>query len=67
VEKNPQVFTTLSKWYPLGRVVEPVEVARTAVFLASDAASAITGVALPVDCGLMAGNGTMTRELIVAH
>jgi len=33
-------------------------------FLASDAASAITGVMLPVDCGLMAGNIVMTREVI---
>ena len=32
-------------------------------FLASDAAAAITGVALPVDCGLTAGNIVMAREL----
>ena len=32
-------------------------------FLASDAASAITGVVLPVDCGLTAGNIVMAREL----
>ena len=37
---------------------------RSAVaFLASDAAAAITGVALPVDCGLTAGNIVMAREL----
>ncbi len=65
IDRNPEVFDMLAKWYPLGRVVEPLEVARAAVFLASDAASAITGVALPVDCGLLAGNGVMTRELIV--
>ncbi len=65
IAKNADIFNTLAKWYPLRRVVEPIEVARAAVFLASDSASAITGVALPVDCGLMAGNGVMTRELIV--
>ena len=53
----------LVRWYPLGRIVEPEDVARTVGFLASDAASAITGVALPVDCGLMAGNIVMAREL----
>ena len=37
--------------------------ARVIAFLASDAASAVTGVALPVDCGLTAGNIVMAREL----
>lgn len=40
---------------PLGRLVEPDEVASAVLFLASPAASAITGVNLPVDCGWMAG------------
>ena len=35
----------------LGRFVEPREVADAVLFLASDAATAITGVTLPVDCG----------------
>jgi len=61
--KNPEVLETLRRWYPLGRIVEPIDVARAVGFLASDAASAITGVALPVDCGLTAGNIVMTREL----
>ena len=36
---------------PMGRLGKPEEVAHTAVFLASDAASYITGVNLPVDGG----------------
>jgi NAD(P)-dependent dehydrogenase (short-subunit alcohol dehydrogenase family) len=61
--RNPNVLTQLARWYPLGRIVEPIEVIHAVAFLASDAASAITGVVLPVDCGLTAGNIVMAREL----
>lgn len=40
-------------WHPLGRVGTPEDVARAVVFLASPAASWITGVVLPVDGGLL--------------
>jgi NAD(P)-dependent dehydrogenase (short-subunit alcohol dehydrogenase family) len=63
--KNPSVLAQLERWYPLGRIVEPIEVMRAVAFLASDAASAITGVVLPVDCGLSTGNIVMARELTV--
>jgi NAD(P)-dependent dehydrogenase (short-subunit alcohol dehydrogenase family) len=39
---------------PLGRVAEPQEIAQAVVFLAGDAASFVTGVALPVDGGYTA-------------
>jgi NAD(P)-dependent dehydrogenase (short-subunit alcohol dehydrogenase family) len=61
--KDPTVLETLRRWYPLGRIVEPIDIARAVGFLASDAASAITGVALPVDCGLTSGNIVMRGEL----
>jgi NAD(P)-dependent dehydrogenase (short-subunit alcohol dehydrogenase family) len=63
IEKNPGVLAQLERWYPLRRIAEPIEVMRAVAFLASDAASAITGVVLPVDCGLTAGNLVMAREL----
>lgn len=63
IERNPEVLDTLRKWYPLGRVAEPLDVARAVSFLASDEAAFISGAVLPVDGGLMAGNRLMTAEL----
>lgn len=56
IAQEPEILATVKKLYPLGRLVEPQEVARAAVFLASSAASGITGVSLPVDGGISAGN-----------
>lgn len=65
IQRNPEVFEQLVKWYPLGRVGEPEDVARAVMFLASDDASWITGEVLRVDGGLLAGNQVMTNELLV--
>ncbi len=56
VARDPGVMARVARLYPLGRIVEPVEVAHAAMFLASPLSSGITGVTLPVDGGLMAGN-----------
>lgn len=45
----------MAEMHPIGRVGQPEEVAKVVTFLASDEASFITGVALPVDGGLEAG------------
>jgi NAD(P)-dependent dehydrogenase (short-subunit alcohol dehydrogenase family) len=63
VEQNPQIFEQLKKWYPLGDVATPDDIADAVQFLASPQARVITGVALPVDAGLMAGNRLMANEL----
>ena len=64
VDRDPVVFQRLVKWYPLGRVGEPEDIANAAMFLASDEAAWITGTVLRVDGGLLAGNHLMTRELL---
>jgi meso-butanediol dehydrogenase / (S,S)-butanediol dehydrogenase / diacetyl reductase len=64
VEKEPAIFERLVRWYPLGRVGEPADVAHAALFLASEQASWITGEVLRVDGGLLAGNAIMARELV---
>src|SRR2546425_696729 len=63
-DRDPVVLQRLVKWYPLGRVGEPEDIANATMFLASDEASWITGAVLPVDGGLLAGNYRMTRELL---
>jgi meso-butanediol dehydrogenase/(S,S)-butanediol dehydrogenase/diacetyl reductase len=64
VDKEPEIFERLLRWYPLARVGEPEDVAAAAAFLASDDASWISGEVLRVDGGLLAGNAHMARELV---
>lgn len=53
--KDPEILGKLQRLYPLGRIVNAWEVAEAAAFLASDRASGVTGVVMPVDAGLTAG------------
>ena len=62
--QNPDLAERLLPHYPLGRLVEAAEVGRAALFLASDAASGITGTVLPVDAGLTAGNARFVTDVI---
>ena len=51
----PEFAKTMEDQIPLGRMAEPEEQANTALFLASDLSSDITGVLLKVDGGYQAG------------
>jgi NAD(P)-dependent dehydrogenase (short-subunit alcohol dehydrogenase family) len=64
LQRDPQIFDKLTKWYPLGRVGDPEDIARAALFLASSEAAWITGATLTVDGGLMAGSYGMSRALM---
>ena len=50
----PEMEALIVGVHPMGRIASPEEMAQTAVWLCSDEASFVTGVALAVDGGLVA-------------
>jgi len=63
LERDPSLMDRLVRWYPLGRIGEPEDIASAVLFLSSEEASWITGVVLNVDGGLLAGNGLLKQDL----
>lgn len=51
---TPELMERLAASVPLGRMAEPVEIARVVLFMASDAASYMTGAMITVDAGFTA-------------
>jgi NAD(P)-dependent dehydrogenase (short-subunit alcohol dehydrogenase family) len=51
LEFTPEILEKMAKTYPLRRLGKPQDIANAVVFLASDAASWITGQTLSVDGG----------------
>lgn len=64
IEQTPDIMDTLVKHYPSNRIILPQEVANVVLFLASPLSSGITGVDLPVDGGLSAGNLSLLKDLV---
>ena len=52
---DPQLKESVQKLHPLGRFAKPEEIAEAVLWLCSDAASFVTGVAFPVDGGVVVG------------
>jgi NAD(P)-dependent dehydrogenase (short-subunit alcohol dehydrogenase family) len=51
---TPELMQRLADSVPVGRLADPVEIARVVLFLASDAASYMTGAMVNVDAGYTA-------------
>ena len=64
-EKNPQIFDQLARWYPVGRVGQPEDIAAAVAFVAADEAGFVNGANLVVDGGLTAGLPVMIEELVL--
>ena len=62
IAADPDLLSRMSAHYPLGRLGRPEDVAMAVEFLLSDQAAWITGVVLPVDGGLMAGNLALVND-----
>jgi NAD(P)-dependent dehydrogenase (short-subunit alcohol dehydrogenase family) len=54
VERGERDPKTILQHTPMGKLVEPEDIAQAALFLASERARLVTGVVLPVDGGLVA-------------
>ena len=67
VEKNPEIFERLKRWYPLGDICVPDDIAGVAAFLIGPDARMITGAVIPVDGGLSVGSTTMAQEFCGAE
>ncbi|WP_027580112.1 SDR family oxidoreductase [Bradyrhizobium sp. Ai1a-2] len=59
-ERFPDLRQAVTQRIPLGRAAEPEEVAGVIAFLASDDASFVNGVNLPIDGGLDGSNGQVS-------
>jgi len=67
VAQDPEILERVKRWYPLGEVCEPEDVAGLAAFLVSPDARMITGAVIALDGGLTAGSTTMAREFCGAE
>lgn len=63
--KNPEIFDTLARWYPVGRVGQPEDIAAAVAFIAADEAAFVNGANLVVDGGLTSSLHPMIEEFVL--
>jgi NAD(P)-dependent dehydrogenase (short-subunit alcohol dehydrogenase family) len=66
-ERDPEILTRVKRWYPLGDICVPDDVAGVAAFLIGPDARMITGAVIPVDGGLTACSTIVAREFCGAE
>jgi NAD(P)-dependent dehydrogenase (short-subunit alcohol dehydrogenase family) len=55
--ENPDAaLAEFAQTHPIGRLIQPEDVANVVLFLASDKAGVVTGITVPVDGGIISGN-----------
>ncbi|WP_420113173.1 SDR family NAD(P)-dependent oxidoreductase [Pseudactinotalea sp.] len=64
IERDPDIVERLTRWYPAGRLGSPDDIAELSHFVASDAASWITGTTIMIDGGLTAGNSQLAADVL---
>lgn len=55
IKKHPEIHKEVLKFYPVGRLGKPEDIAYAAIYLASDEAGFVNGAILAVDGGVSAG------------
>jgi NAD(P)-dependent dehydrogenase (short-subunit alcohol dehydrogenase family) len=55
IKEHPNIHKEVVKFYPVGRLGKPEDIAYAAIWLASDESTFVTGALIPVDGGLSAG------------
>jgi NAD(P)-dependent dehydrogenase (short-subunit alcohol dehydrogenase family) len=58
---NPEVVAECERWIPLKRMAEPMEIAHVALFLASKAASYVTGEVILADGGRILHDASLAK------
>jgi len=55
----------LARWYPVGRVGQPEDIAAAVAYIAADEAAFVNGTNLVVDGGLTASMNPMIEEFVL--
>lgn len=65
LKNDPKIFEKLTRWYPVGRVGQPDDIAAAVAYIASDEAGFVSGANLVVDGALTAGVSALADQTAV--